>query len=125
MKAIYPNGIHPQGHYAPAIASHGMLYISGQLPISPATGKVVEGGAAAQTRLVLENVETILKAAGLTRQSVVQCRLYLADVSLWDEVNAAYAAFFADHKPARVAVPGVTLHHGALVEIEAVAEMED
>lgn len=125
MKAIIPDGIHPQGHYAPAIASRGMLYISGQLPIDPATGKVIAGGAAEQTRAVLGNIETILKAAGLRRENVVQCRLYLADVSIWDEVNAAYAAFFEAHKPARVAVPGVTLHHGALVEIEAIAEMEE
>lgn len=125
MKAIYPDGIHPQGHYAPAIVSHGMLYISGQLPIDPATGKLAEGGAAAQTRTVLNNVETILKAAGLRRENVVQCRLYLADISLWDEVNAVYAAFFAGHKPARVAVPGVALHHGALIEMEAIAEMEE
>ena len=113
------------GHYSPAIASHGMLYISGQLPIDHATGKLAVGGAAEQTRTALENLERVLTAAGVTKESVVLCRVYVPDVALWDEVNAVYAAFFGEHKPARVIVPTNALHHGALVEIEATAELEE
>ena len=113
------------GHYSPGVISHGTLYISGQLPIDPATGKIAEGGAAAQTRAVLENVERVLLAAEVKKENVVLCRVYIPDVSLWDEVNAAYAEYFGEHRPARVMVPTTALHHGALVEIEAIAETEE
>ena len=113
------------GHYSPGVVSHGTLYISGQLPMDHASGRLAEGGAAAQTKAALENVERILLAAGAQKENVVLCRVYVPDVALWDEVNAAYAAFFGAHKPARVVVPTTTLHHGALVEIEAIAELPE
>ncbi len=113
------------GHYSPGVVSHGTLYISGQLPMDHAAGRLAEGGAAAQTKAALENVERILLAAGAQKENVVLCRVYVPDVALWDEVNAAYAAFFGAHKPARVVVPTTTLHHGALVEIEAIAELPE
>ena len=113
------------GHYSPGVVSHGTLYISGQLPMDHASGRLAEGGAAAQTKAALENVEHILLAAGAQKESVVLCRMYVPDVALWDEVNAAYAAFFGAHKPARVVVPTTALHHGALVEIEAIAELPE
>ena len=113
------------GHYSPGILSHGTLYISGQLPMDHATGRLVEGGAAAQTGAALRNMERILMAAGLAKENVVLCRVYVPDVALWDEVNLAYAAFFGEHKPARVIVPTRDLHHGALVEIEAMAELPE
>ena len=113
------------GHYSPGIVSRGMLYVSGQLPMDHSTGTLVPGGAVEQTRAALQNMEQILKAAGVTKESVVLCRVYVPDVKLWDEVNRAYAAFFGDHKPTRVIVPTTELHHGALVEIEAMAEMPE
>jgi reactive intermediate/imine deaminase len=113
------------GHYAPGVIHRGTLYISGQLPIDQETGKLAEGGAAAQTRIALENMERVLHAAGTQKEKVVLCRVYIPDVSLWDEVNAAYAEFFGTHRPARVMVPTTALHHGALVEIEAIAETEE
>ena len=73
-------------------------------------------------RTALENV---FIAAGCGREDVVLCRVYISDIALWDEVNAVYAAFFGSHKPARVVVPTRALHHGALVEIEAVAELKN
>lgn len=112
------------GHYSPGVVSHGMLYISGQLPIDHSTGKLTEGGIGAQTMTALQNMEHILTAAGVTKEAVVMCRIYIPDVGLWDEVNLVYADFFGAHMPARVVVPSNTLHHGALVEIEAIAEME-
>lgn len=113
-----------KGHYVPGVISHGMLYVSGQLPVDPATGAIVTGGVVEHTRATLDNVERVLTAAGLTKAHVVQCRVYIPNVADWDAVNDAYAAFFGPHKPARVIVPSRALHHGALVEIEAVAELE-
>lgn len=113
-----------KGHYVPGVISHGMLYVSGQLPVDPATGAIVTGGVVEHTRAALDNVERVLTAAGLTKARVVQCRVYIPNVADWDAVNDAYAAFFGPHKPARVIVPSRALHHGALVEIEAVAELE-
>ncbi len=113
------------GHYSPGVLSRGTLYISGQLPIDPNTGKIAEGGVAEQTRTALGNIERILLAAGAQKENVVLCRVYIPDISLWDEANTAYTEFFGAHKPARVMVPTTTLHHDALVEIEAIAEMEE
>ena len=113
------------GHYSPAVVSRGMLYISGQLPMDHRTGEIVPGGITEQTWSALQNMEQVLKAAGVTKGSVVMCRVYVPDVKLWDEVNRVYAEFFGDHRPARVVVPTTELHHGALVEIEAMAEMPE
>lgn len=124
VQVIVPESFRKKGgHYAPGVIAKGMLYISGQLPIDHATGKVVEGGFAAQVRAALANVEAVLTAAGLTRADVAQCRVYLPDIALWDEADQIYAAFFGAHRPARAVVPTRALHHGALIEIEAVAEM--
>ena len=113
------------GHYAPGMVSRGMVYVSGQLPMDHEAGRMVLGSAAEQALQALNNVELVLKAAGAGRSDVVMCRVYIADVALWDEVNEAYAAFFGDHRPARVVVPAGELHHGALVEVEAVAELPE
>ena len=124
MEKILPKQVSEnRGHYAPGIISNGMLYISGQLSVDPDTGRVAEGGIEEHTRLALRNVERILKEAGLARDSVVQCRVYITDIDLWDQVNRAYAEFFGGHKPARVVVPVPRLHFVCLVEIEAVAEV--
>lgn len=116
---------HNKGHYVPGVISGGMLYISGQLPVHHDTGEPAFGSIACQTREALHNVELVLKAAGCTKEQVVMCRLYIPDVAFWDEVNEAYAEFFKEHKPARVIVPSQELHGGALVEIEAIAEITE
>ena len=113
------------GHYSPGIVSNGMLYISGQLSIDPDTRKVPEGGVATHAALALRNVEQVLVAAGLTRDHVVQCRIYITDIAHWDQVNEVYKDFFGEHKPARVVIPVGQLHFGCLVEIEAIAEMAE
>jgi 2-iminobutanoate/2-iminopropanoate deaminase len=124
MEEVFPeNGSKPKGHYAPGIISQGMLYVSGQLPLDSATGLLSDGGIREQTRTALANVERILQAADATREQVVQCRIYIPDAAYWDEVNAVYAEFFGEHKPARAIVPTRDLHGGALVEIEVVAEI--
>ena len=88
------------------------------------TGRPKEGGIAAQARQALENVDEVLRDAGIDRTHLVQCRIYTPDVTYWDEIDRVYAAFLGDHKPARVVVPCGPLHYGCLVEIEAVAAME-
>jgi len=126
MRIVIPQNTRKStGHYVPGVISHGMLYISGQLPVDPVTGLMPEGGVGPHAKMALANVERILAAAGLTRENVVQCRVYIPDVAYWDEVNAVYADFFGAHKPARVVVPSRDLHGGALVEIEAVAELAE
>ena len=113
------------GHYSPGVIAGGMLYISGQLPIDPGTGKIAEGGIREQTQQALANVGRILEAAGCSRGDVVMCRVYISNMANWDAVNEVYAEFFGGHKPARAVVPTRELHHGALVEIEAVAEVRE
>ena len=122
MKLITTGTKSKGGHYSPGVLVGNTLYISGQLPMDPATGQLAPGGIAAQTRQALANVNRVLEAAGLKKENVALCRVYIPDVAYWDEVNEVYAAFFGAYRPARVVVPTGPLHHGALVEIEAMAE---
>lgn len=114
----------PAGHYSPIIEHAGTLYVSGQLPIHPET-KETPDGIEAQVQQALENVERLLKAAGVDRRSLVQVRIFVTDVSFWPLVNEVYAAFMGDHRPARIVVPCGSLNHGCFVEIEAVAASAD
>ena len=114
-----------KGHYSAGVISRGMLYVSGQLSIDPDTRKVCQGDIRAHTRLALDNVNRVLKEAGVSRENVVFCRIYTPDVSYWGPINEVYAEFFGAHKPGRVIVSTTTLHFGCLVEIEAVAEMPE
>jgi len=124
MKKIVPDYVAGnKGHYSPGVVSNGMLYISGQLSIDPDTRRLPEGGLEAHARQALANVDRVLREAGLGRDSVVLCRVYIADMEGWDIVNRVYAEFFGTHKPARAVVPVGRLHFGCLVEIEAVAEL--
>lgn len=109
------------GHYTPGMKYNGVLYISGQLSIDPETGHVPEGGVKAEARQALNNLELVLKEANLTRDDVLQCRVYIPDVDYWTDLNQVYAEFFGEHKPARIVVPTNKLYNGCLVEIEAVA----
>lgn len=113
------------GHYTPGIISKGMLYVSGQLPKNLDTGKIVEGGLEAQTLQALKNVERVLQAGGCTLADVVLTRVYISDMDNWNTVNKIYADFFGECMPARVVVPTRELHFGALVEIEATAELPE
>lgn len=112
-----------KGHYTPGIISNGMLYISGQLSIDPDTRSVPDGGIEAHAKLALANIDRVLKEAGLSRNDIVQCRVYVTDIDQWDIVNQVYAEFFGEHKPVRVVIPVGKLHFGCLVEIEATAEV--
>lgn len=112
------------GHYVPGILTGNTLYISGQLPRDPKTQCIPESFEA-QVKQALANIHSILLSAGIDKKNVVMCRAYLPDVGYWDDFNMIYAEWFGEHKPARVVVPTRALHYGALVEIEAIAEMEE
>lgn len=125
LQSVLPGGTRrPAGHYSPGIICCGMLYVSGQLPIDPETGDRENGSIEAQTKLVLCNLDRILLAAGSRRELVVQTTIYLSDVNLWDKVNAVYAEFFGEHRPARAVVPTAPLHYGFLIELSACAAID-
>ena len=118
---FYNTSPSPQGHYSSAVEHNGMIFISGQLSIDPLTGKVPEGGIEVETCQALKGVDEALKVAGLGRNDVIKCTVFTSDVAYWGEINRVYADFFGSHKPARSVVPVSALHHGCLVEIEAIA----
>lgn len=122
MQPIQPTSLPaPAGHYSPGVVANGLVFVSGQLPMDPASGRVVDGGIEAQTERALRNVELILQAAGSTLSQVVQMTIYISDGDLWGQVNATYARVMANHRPARAVVPVSPLHYGALIEIQAIA----
>ena len=110
------------GPYSQAVDSGtGLVFVSGQLPIDPATGSFLEGGVAEQARQSLLNAQAILRAAGLEFSDVVKTTVFLADMGDFAAMNTVYATFFAEPFPARSAVAVKTLPKGALVEIECIA----
>ena len=110
------------GPYSQAIDSGaGLLFLSGQLPIDPATGAFPEGGVKEQTRQSILNARAILEAAGLSLSRVVKTTVFLADMADFAAMNEVYAQFFAEPFPARSAGAVKTLPKGALVEIECIA----
>lgn len=113
----------PAGHYSPVVEHNGVLYVSGQLPRA-ADGTIPEG-ITAQTEAVLAKLDNLLVHANSGRHRVLQVRIYVPDVKYWDEVNRIYSAFFGTHRPARCVVPSRDLHHGCLIELEAVAATLD
>lgn len=114
----------PAGHYSPVVEHNGLLFVSGQLPIDPATREVPQG-AKAQTARALDNLENLLQAAGSDRRHVLQVRIFVSDIDLWDTINRAYAEWFGEHKPARAIVPCGALHFGCLLEVEATAAVRE
>ena len=112
------------GPYSQAIQVGNLIYTSGQIPIDPVTGQLVEGGIKEQTRQSLSNIQAILQEAGLTMASVVKTTVFMADMADFAEMNSVYAEFFTEPYPARSAVAVKTLPKNALVEIEVVAEKE-
>lgn len=114
----------PGGHYAQGVAHGGFLFVSGQLPLDPRTGEAKTSSIEEQTQQALENVVAIVEAAGAQKANIVKTTLYVSDIALWDRVNDVYAAFFGLYRPARAIVPVKELHHGAQIEIEAVAALD-
>jgi len=108
------------GPYSQAILDGETLYLSGQIGIDPATGKMVEGGVEAQTHRVLKNLEAVLEAAGMGLVNVVKTTIFLASMDDFPAVNKVYGEYFPNDPPARATIQVGKLPLGALVEIEAV-----
>lgn len=122
MKRIIASSDAPAaiGPYSQAVELNGTVFVSGQLPVNPATG-VIPDGIEAQTRQSLTNIMAILKEAGLDADNVVKTCVLLADIKDFGAMNAVYAEFFQNDKPARVCYQVAALPKGALVEIDAIA----
>ena len=113
------------GPYSHAVKSGGLLFCSGQVPLDPGTGKLVEGSIGDQTRRCLENLAVIAAAAGASLDDAVRMGIYVTDMSTFPEVNEAYGEFFEDGPPARSTVGVTSLPLGARVEIDAVIALPD
>src|SRR3712207_2863108 len=109
------------GPYSQAVRVGGTVYVSGQIPLDPRTGRLVEGGIAAQTRQALDNVRAILRAAGFGLQDVVQVQVFLADMGDYAAFNEVYAGYFSAAPPARAVVQVSQIPRDALVEVMVVA----
>ena len=113
----------PAGHYSQGFVHYGVVYVAGQLPIVPGSSDRTVGSMAQQAEQTLRNVESVLQAAGSGLDKVLQMTIYVSDISLWGEVNVAYARVMGDHKPARAVVPVKELHYGYQIEIQAIAAL--
>ena len=109
------------GPYSQAIEKNGQLFISGQVPVNPATGKVVEGGIKEQTEQVMKNIEAILKEAGYSFKDVVKSTCLLSDMSNFAGMNEVYGAYYTENPPARAAFAVKELPLSVMVEIETLA----
>jgi 2-iminobutanoate/2-iminopropanoate deaminase len=121
-KAVF-GGAKPIGPYTPGVDIGSLVFLSGQIGLDPATGKLVEGGTTAEARQAMENLAGVLKEAGLGFNSVVKTTIFLADINDFAAVNEIYAGFFPEGgtPPARSTVAVAALPRGARIEIELVA----
>ena len=111
------------GPYSQAIAAGGFLFVSGQIPLDPGTGRLVEGGIGEQVGRVLENLKAVLQAGGAGMETVVRTTVYLTDLSEFPRMNEIYARYFGSDPPARTTVQVSALPRGARVEIDAIAAL--
>jgi 2-iminobutanoate/2-iminopropanoate deaminase len=111
----------PIGPYSQAIATDQFIFCSGQTPIDPAQARLIDGDVAAQAEQALKNLGEVLKAAGASYANVVKTTVFLVDMADFPAVNAVYAKFFGDHKPARSTVAVAGLPMGCRVEIDCIA----
>ena len=111
------------GPYSQGIIANGFVYTAGQISLDPASGQLIEGDVATQTRRVMQSLQAILEAAGASLGSVVKTTVFLSDMNDFAAMNGVYAEFFGDHKPARSTVQAAGLPRNVKVEIEAVATL--
>jgi 2-iminobutanoate/2-iminopropanoate deaminase len=122
IQRISPPGVPaPRGPYSPAVRAGDFIYVSGQVPVDPATQQVVSGDIGVETRRVLDNVKLILEGCGATMADVVRCTVFLADAKDFAAMNAVYAEYFGDNKPTRTTVVAGFVLQGIKVEIDAIA----
>ncbi|MDE3154237.1 MAG: RidA family protein [Acidobacteriota bacterium] len=116
-----PHAPQAVGPYSPAVRMGSLLFLSGQIPLDPATGAMVEGDIAAQTRRVMDNLGALLTAAGLSFEAVARTTVYLTDMADFPAMNAVYGTYFTAPAPARATVQVSALPKGAQVEIDLIA----
>ncbi len=109
------------GPYSQAVKAGSMVFLSGQIPLDPATGQMVDGDVAAQAERVMQNLGAVLEAAGCGWNDVVRTTIYLVDLSAFATVNGVYGKYLQTPFPARATVQVAALPRGALVEIDAIA----
>jgi 2-iminobutanoate/2-iminopropanoate deaminase len=109
----------PIGPYSQAVEAGGVLYCSGQVPLDPATGKLIEGGITEQARRCLENLDAVCRGAGTSLGQAARIGIYITDMSLFAEVNEVYGTFFSEPYPVRTTVGVAALPKDALVEMDA------
>lgn len=114
-------GVKPIGPYSQGIISNGLVFVSGQIAIDPATNAMVQGGVKEQTKRVLENLRVVLEAGGSGLEKVVKCSVFIKDAASFKDMNEVYASAFGDHKPTRTTVVCAFAREDILVEIDAVA----
>ena len=118
-----PEAPKPAGPYSHAVRSGGLLFCSGQVPLDPTTGRLVEGSIGDQTRRCLENLALVCAQAGAQLADAVRMSIYLTDIAVFAEVNEAYGAYFASDPPARTTIGVAALPGGARVEIDAIVAL--
>jgi 2-iminobutanoate/2-iminopropanoate deaminase len=111
----------PVGAYSHAVRAQGFLFLSGQIPLDPNTGEVIQGDVAAQTRRVLDNLRAVLESAGSELDRVVKATIYLTDMQDFAVVNQVYGEYFPAAKPARATVAVAGLPRGVKIEIDMIA----
>jgi 2-iminobutanoate/2-iminopropanoate deaminase len=115
----------PAGPYSHAVRSGGLLFCSGQVPIDPATGALVEGSIGDQARQCLENLTTVCRGAGVSLADAVRMSIYVTDISTFAEVNEVYGSYFASDPPARTTIGVAALPGGAQIEMDAIVALAD
>jgi 2-iminobutanoate/2-iminopropanoate deaminase len=111
----------PRGPYSPAVRAGDFIFVSGQVPVNPATGELIKSDIATETRQVLNNIKGVLEGCGVTMADVVRCGVFLLDGADFPAMNAVYSEFFGDAKPARTTVVAEFAAAGMRVEIDAIA----
>jgi 2-iminobutanoate/2-iminopropanoate deaminase len=112
------------GPYSQALIFNGLVFLSGQIPVDPATGQLVEGDIAVQAGRVLENLKAVLEASGSSLEKVLKTTVYLKDLNDFATMNEVYARHFANNCPARSTIEAARLPKGARVEIDAIAALD-
>lgn len=118
---VPPDLAAPRGHYSHAVSAAGLVFVSGQLPVTAEGKLLADAPFEQQARQVLANVGAALRSAGSSVDKLMQVRVYVTDIELWPAFNAIYAEWCGAARPARAVVPVPQLHYGFLIEVEATA----
>lgn len=123
-QALHPGPGQPKGHYSHAVVHNGFVFVSGQLPMDN-EGNLILGTIEEQTLLCLKRIDTILKSANSNVARILKVNVFVADINDWSRINAVFAEYFGEHRPARIVVPAGTLNYGCGVEIDCVAGISE